>query len=701
MTTEMTTDPPDNDDEIARLLSVACRYHEDGDWPAAERLYRELLELEPGHAQALYLLGTGKAQNNDPAAAVPLLRQAIEKGADTAGVRMNLGNALLQTGQTGDAKTVLKKAVSDYPDDADAWFSLGRVTSTLQDPVAAQECFEKALVCRPGYAQARFQLGLALFQQGRLAEAAECYRDALKLNPQLAHIHSQLGKVLQKLGRPEEAVAEYQQYVRTRPDAADGWNNLGLVQRQLEQLDAAAESYRRALEINPGLAQSWNNLGNILKTLGQFDEAVTHYRRAVQLKPDFTGAHSNLVLCLNYVPALDEDELYQEHLRWAAAHVQACGQNRTYANEPDPSRRLRVGYVSPDLRTHAVAGFFEPLLANHNHDVVDVTCYAQLARGDATTRRLQSQSDHWCCTVGMSHTELANRIRADGIDILVDLAGHTARNRLPVFGLCPAPVQLSAIGYPNTTGMRAMDYRLTDAIVDPAGAEQFYTEELVRLEHGLTVYRPPENAPAVGSLPAGSARGVTFGSLNNLVKLNQEVIALWSDVIKRVPDSRLLLFRDMLKGSIAERVRADFSRYGIIGDRLELRHELMPGESYLSVYGAIDIGLDPFPWNGHVTTCEAFWMGVPVVTLRGTVQRGRLAASVLHQVGLDELVADSKMDYITIAAGLAADQMRLERLREELRTRMAASALCDGPGLAREMEGVYRNVWQRWCAGKD
>jgi predicted O-linked N-acetylglucosamine transferase (SPINDLY family) len=695
----MTTGPPDNDDEIACLLSAACQQHGDGNWPEAERLYRELLELEPGHAQALYLLGTGKAQNNDPAAAVVLLRQAIEKGADTAGVRVNLGNALLQTGQAKEAEVVFRKAVSDYPADADAWFGLGRVTSALQDPVAAQECFEQALVYRPGFAQARFQLGLTLFHQGWLAEAEECYRDALRLNPQLVHIHSQLGKVLQKLGRPEEAVAEYRQYVNARPDAADGWNNLGLVQRQLEQLDAAAESCRRALEINPGLAQTWNNLGNILKTLGQFDEAVAHYRRAVQLKPDFTGAHSNLILCLNYVPVLDEEELYKEHLRWAAAHVQECRQDRSYANEPDPSRRLQVGYVSPDLRTHAVASFFEPLLANHNHAVVEVTCYAQVARSDVTTRRLQSQSDHWCCTVGMSNAELASRIRADGIDILVDLAGHTARNRLLVFGLCPAPIQLSAIGYPNTTGMQAIDYRLTDAIADLAGAEHFYTEKLLRLEHGMTVYRPPDNAPAVGPLPAGSGRGVTFGSLNNLVKLNQEVIALWSDVIKRVPDSRLLLFRDMLKGSMAERVRADFSRCGIAGDRLELRHELSPDERYLSVYGFIDIGLDPFPWNGHVTTCEALWMGVPVVALRGPVQRGRLAASLLHQVGLDELVAGSRADYITIAADLAADQARLARLREGLRARVAASALCDGPGLAREVEGVYRNVWQCWCAG--
>jgi predicted O-linked N-acetylglucosamine transferase (SPINDLY family) len=697
----MSTESVDNDDDMARLLSEAYQQHEDGNWPEAERLYRRVLELAPGHAQALYLLGTGKAQHNDPVAAVQLFREAIDKGADSAGVQVNLGNALLQLGQTGEAEAVFRKIVSDYPDDADAWFGLGRVASTRQDQVVAQECFEQALIRRPGYAQARFQLGLALFHQGRLVEAENHYRDALRLNPRLVHVHSQLGKVLQRLGRPEEAVAAYRQYISARPDAADGWNNLGLVQRQLEQLDAAADSYRRALSINPGLAETWNNLGNVLKTLGQLDEAVVHYRRAVQIKPDFTGAHSNLLLCLDYAPALDEEGLYKEHLHWAAAHVQVCRQGRAFANKPDSSRRLRVGYVSPDLREHAVASLFEPLLANHDHEVVAVSCYAQVARGDATTRRLQSQSDHWCCTVGMSHRELASRIRADGIDILVDLAGHTARNRLPVFGMCPAPVQLSAIGYPNTTGMQAIDYRLTDAIVDPDGAEQFYTEKLLRLKHGLTRYRPPENAPVVGPLPAGSAREVTFGSLNNLVKLNQDVIALWSDVIKSVSDSRLLLFRDMLKGGVAERVRADFSRHGIDDERLELRHEFPSGESYLSIYGSIDIGLDPFPWNGHVTSCEALWMGVPVVALRGTAQRGRLAASVLHQVGLGELVADNKAEYITIAADLAADKAYLARLREDLRARVAASVLCDGRGLAREVEGVYRDIWRHWCAVKD
>ena len=243
-----------------------------------------------------------------------------------------------------------------------------------------------------------------------------------------------------------------------------------------------------------------------------------------------------------------------------------------------------------------------------------------------------------------------------------------------------------------------MDYRLTDAVVDPEGAERFYTENLLRLEHGMTVFRPPEKAPVVGSPPAGSGGGVTFGSLNNPVKLNPSVIALWSEVIRRVPDSRLLLFRDMLKGGVAEWVFAEFSRNGIGSDRLELRHALIPNAHYLSIYNSIDIALDPFPWNGHVTTCEALWMGVPVVTLMGQAQRGRLAASVLHQVGLDELVADSKDDYIRLAAGLAGDLSRLVRLRDTLRRRVSDSVLCDGAGMAREVESKYRYAWRRWCA---
>ena len=690
--------PTENDQTgISGLLEEAWRQHQQGALAEAEKLYREVLARDPAQSRALYLLGTLRAQGGDPAGAVNYLQQATRVYPAFAAAWINLGNALLQLARVEEAGDSFRQAIETDPGLADAHFGLGRVLLAQRRHVEAQGQFEQALNLRPGFAAARYQLGKALEQQARLPEAVDCYREALRLNPGLVHINTDLGRTLRTLGRLEEAIAAYREILRSRPNAADAWNNLGNVLRQLARMDEAADCYRRALSISPQLAESWNNLGNVLKTLGQLDEAVDCYRRTVELKPGFTQAHSNLLLCLNYLPSQDEQALFREHLRWAETHTPARPAAREHANPPDPERRLRIGYVSPDFRTHAVTRFFEPLLANHDHDAVEVICYAQLLRGDDTTQRLQSLADGWCRTTGMTHAELAERIRGDGIDILVDLAGHTGRNRLVTLGLRPAPIQISWLGYPNTTGMSAIDYRLTDAIADPPGAERLHTEELVRLEGGLTRYRPPDDAPEAGPLPAAATGPVTFGSLNNLVKLNDQVIALWARVLQRIPGARLLLFRDMLRGGVAERVRAAFARHGIGDERLELRHETTDGRSYLSVYREIDICLDTFPWNGHVTTCEALWMGVPVIALLGPVHRGRLSASILHQVGLDELVAESPENYIRIAEGLAGDLDRLAQLRAGLRRRLAESHLCDGASQAREVEAVYRRIWHRWC----
>ncbi|MFQ5642931.1 MAG: tetratricopeptide repeat protein [Thiogranum sp.] len=693
----MSMPPESNHAMVARLLESALQQHQGGALAAAEKLYREVLEHGAEHPRALYLLGTLKAQRGDPAEAARHLREATRLDPTFSGAWINLGNALLQLGNADEAGTCYHKAIATDPNLTDAHFGLGRALLSLRRHTEAQSHFERALTLKPDFANARYQLGKALEQQGELTEAVACYHQALQQNPRLLHINTDLGRALRTLGRLDEALNAFREIIRANPDAAGAWNNLGNVLRQLARMGEAADCYRRALTIEPEMAEAWNNLGNVLKALGQLDDAADAYRRAVELKPGFTQAHGNLLLCLNYIPACDEKQLFREHKRWAEIHAtpqQAAG---NHTNSPDPDRRLRIGYVSPDLRTHAVTRFFEPLFAHHDHGVVETTCYAQLIQDDDTTRRLQSLSDGWHRTVGMTHQELAEQIRNDGIDILVDLAGHTARNRLPVFGLRPAPVQVSWLGYPNTTGMSSIDYRLTDAITDPDGADTLYTEKLIRLEAGLTRYLPPADAPEPGPLPARETARVTFGSLNNLVKLNDAVISLWSRVLKRAPGSRLLLFRDMLQSGVEERIRAEFARHGINGEQLELRYEQISQCSYLSVYREIDIALDPFPWNGHVTTCEALWMGVPVITLLGPVHRGRLSASVMHQVGLEELVAENPDDYVYIAGELAGDLERLVQLHTGLRQQVAESPLCDGPGLAREVEAIYRRIWRHWC----
>jgi protein O-GlcNAc transferase len=685
-------------DRISPLLAAADAEYRCGNRAAAERQCLDILRLAPGHPQALYLLGTLKAEGGDLFAASRYLEQATRQEPGRAAAWVNLGNVRFQQGNVAAAETCHRKALGIDAGLADACFGLGMILKTRCEYAGAQRYFERAIAARPAFGQAYFQLGLAAYHQGELNLALQCYQEALRLDPRMVQVQGPLGVTLQRLGRLEESVAACQRYVREFPQAPAGWNNLGNVQRLLARMDEAAESYRRALAIDPSVAEISNNLGNVLKTLGRLDESVACYRQALQLKPEFVQAHSNLLMCLNYVPDLEEKRVYAEHIRWATRHIPGIAGVEHHANVPEPQRRLRIGYVSPDFRKHAVTCFFERLLANHNRDQVETILYGQAARGDETTRRLQSLSDGWCCTVGMSDAEVASRIRGDGIDILIDLAGHSARNRLPVLGMRPAPVQMSWLGYPNTTGMTAVDYRLTDAIADPPGAENFYTEQLIRLTKGLTCYLPPPAAPECGPLPVLTHKGVTFGSLNNLAKLNCAVIALWSRVLKQAPGSRLLLFRDMLRGEVEERIRREFACHGIGDGRIDLRHELPDKDAYLSVYQSIDIGLDPFPWNGHVTTCEALWMGVPVITLLGSTHRGRLAASVLCQAGLDEMVAKGEDDYIRIAVELAGDRKRLSRLRGGMRGQIADSTLCNGAVFAESVESVYREGWRRWCA---
>ena len=676
-------------------LQRALEHQRAGDPDRAEQLCRQILEEDPHNARALYLLGTLAAAAGRLDEAIGQLREAARLEPGFSATWLNLGNALLQRGAAREAEACFRRlADTGVPEGV---LGIGRALLEQRRPGDAAAQFRQLLAQRPDFAPAHFQLGRALEQQGELPQAADCYREALRLNPGLLHVHTALGRVLRTLGRLDEAAAAFREIIRVKPEAADAWNNLGNVLRQQARMDEAADCYRRALSLAPQLAGAWNNLGNVLKTLGRLEEAVDSYRRALQLDPASAQTHSNLLLCLNYLPDLDEEQLLREHRRWAEVQAPAHGTMVDHGNAPDPERRLRIGYLSPDLRDHAVSRFFEPLLTHHDHEVVEVVCYAQLVREDDTSRRLKSLSDGWRRTVGVPDAELARRVRDDGIDILVDLAGHTARNRLPVLGLRPAPVQVSWLGYPNTTGLPAVDYRLGDAIADPAGAEQLYTERLVRLPGGLTRYRPPEDAPPPGPLPAHARDRLTFGSLNNLVKLNEAVIALWSRLLRALPRARLLLYRDMLRDRAAERLRAAFARHGIDQRQLELRHQPPADGCWLDVYREIDIALDPFPWNGHVTTCEALWMGVPVITLLGPVHRGRLSASVLHQVGLDELVADDADGYLQIAMALAGDRERLAQMRASMRQRVASSPLCDGAAMAREVEAAYREMWRNWC----
>jgi predicted O-linked N-acetylglucosamine transferase (SPINDLY family) len=548
--------------------------------------------------------------------------------------------------------------------------------------------------------QALALLGSARLARGDAAGAAEALQQVAQRQPDSAEVLNNLAVALARLGRHDEAVACLRRALAARPDWAELCLNLGNIHKDQGLLDEAISAHTDAVRLRPGDAEAHNLLGGALAIQGRLADARRHFEEALRLQPRYAVAHSNLLLALNYDPEIEPAELLAEHRLWGRLHGPGLTPLPDHANEPDPERRLRVGYVSPDFRRHAAARFIEPIFASHDPAQVAVYAYAEVPAPDAVTDRLRGRAAGWRSTCGQSDAQVADQVRADGIDLLVDLAGHSASNRLGVFAHQPAPVQVSYLGYPNTTGLATIGHRVTDAVCDPPGEPARHTEALVRLPGCFCCYAPPEDAPSEAPLPALARGHVTFGSLHHLAKLNGAVLDLWCAVLRAVPSARLLVFRNTLRGSPEQRLRREFLDRGIEASRVELRHEAGPGRDYLDVYADVDVLLDTLPWSGHATTCEALWMGVPVLTLLGGRHAGRMSASVLAAAGLAECVAKTPEDYVALASRWAGDMGRLAALRAGLREQVRRSPLCDGRAFTTELEAVYRQLWRRWCAGR-
>lgn len=532
---------------------------------------------------------------------------------------------------------------------------------------------------------------------GHFKEAEQCCRHVLKFEPGRSSTFHILGMTLEAEGKLDEAMAAYKKVLQLNPDAVEAYNNLGNVLAFQKKPAEAIEYYQHVLRLKPDTAEAYNNLGHALRALGRSAEAEKFFRKTIQLWPNSFSAHSNLLLCLNYIPTHEPELLFKEHIQCAEKHTSGISTFPTYPNEANVERRLRIGYVSPDLHKHPAACFIEPILAHHDSDRFEIICYAEVSCPDAVTARFQNMADKWRTTCGMTDAQVATMIQGDAIDILVDLAGHTSNNRLLVFARKPAPIQVTYLGYPNTTGLSMIDYCITDIVADPPGADLYYTEKLIRLEGGFSCYQPPDDASPITPLPARDKEIVTFGSLNMLGKIDEEVIKVWCNVLRAHPASRMLIFRDELRGKVKDQYHQAFAAQGINGNRVELLNELPPGKSHLDVYEQIDIALDTFPWNGHTTSCEALWMGIPVITLYGKSHAGRLCASILHQLGLSQLVAKTPNEYVSVAINLAANIDKLEILRSSLRQTMASSPLCDGKTFTKALEKSYHHMWEQWC----
>ena len=492
-------------------------------------------------------------------------------------------------------------------------------------------------------------------------------------------------------------MAAYHQALQLKPDYLEAHNNLGTVLKNRGRYDEAITAYHQALQLQPDSAGVHSNLGNVLKDRGRLDEAITAHRRALELSPERAEAHSNLIYTLQFHPGLEEETIAEEQRRWNRQFSDPLKDFLLpHTNDRDPERRLRIGYVSPDFRDHAVAFFLVPLLEAHDHQQFEIYGYSSVSRLDAMTARLRPCTDVWREVRYLSDTQLAESIRRDGIDILVDLALHTAGNRLPAFARKPAPVQVSWLGYAGSTGVEAIGYRLSDARIEPVGSEESSSSErVVRLPDAWCCYAPIAEFPPVGALPAADGRDVTFGSLNQFAKTNEALLACWAGLLRAVPNARLLMI--CLAGQAQEHTRNFLEAQGVAPDHIEL---VAPGPwaDYIRLCERIDVALDTYPCNGMTTTCHALWMGIPTVTRAGQSAVSRASLSLLHTLGLPELVAQSEEEYVRIAVELAGDLKRLGELRATLRARMAASPLMDAPRFARNIEAAYRQMWQAWCA---
>jgi predicted O-linked N-acetylglucosamine transferase (SPINDLY family) len=658
--------------------------------------YREALRLSPGLSTAHLNLGTIHQAQGRLDEAIASYRETLRLDPKSSLAENNLGAALKEQGQLEEAIAAYLRAIELQPLLADAHFNLGVARQAQKDEAAALAAYRQAIACNPQFAKALVNLGRFSQKEGRLHEALELYDRAVAADPSFAGAHFNRAGVYEELGRSAEALAGFERTLVLQPDFPEAYNDLALYYSDRGKADKAIAYCQKGLEYDPDSPALRANLATSLTHQGRQAEALVECRRAIELRPQSHAEHSNLLYSLNFIPS-DTQEVFDEHLEWARRHAEPLtAAAPPLTNDRTPDRRLRVGYVSPNFREHAVNFFSEPLLAAHDHREFEVFCYSDNRRDDGATARLKAAADHWRDVRYLKDPQLAESIRSDQIDILVDLTGHLALHRLLAFARRPAPVQVTYIGYQNTTGLSAMDYRFTDERADPPGQDRYYTEKLYRLPRSYFCYQPASNVPEVTPLPALSSGRITFGSFNNFTKVTPEVMETWLEILQQVPDSRLLVLAE--RGGYVQQQFEQASRArGVDPARVEL-FDRLPRGKYYELLQQADISLDPFPFNGHTTTCDAVWLGVPVVMLRGETYATRFGSGVLAPVGLEHLIATSREDYVQRAVALAGDLEQLTTLRQELRGRMAASVMLDFPGFARDVEAAYREMWTRWCA---
>lgn len=724
---------------------VACRrkaavYVEQKRWAEATVCMRQALELDPGSSDArrdlAHCLTEQGVQNKVSGSPSPqLFREAVRICDSYAPGHFQLGVEYSEVNNPALAKDSYSKAVQLMPDYVEAWNNLGCACRSLQELDHAREAYGMALKVNQNCTKTKenmacclLEMACAQLQKKELKRSGSLLKEALTYDSKNANIYFNLGVMYAERQKFDRAKVNYELAVYFDETHANSYNNLGVIHRRFLNLEAAVTCFERALKASPTMNLANKNLGAVYGQMGRMAEALMltaralkaepqdaeaynnlallyrdqcdvdvcleHLDACVRLEPENRHAHSNRLMTLNYQSEKSRSEVFEEHRRWGEQlESRVPVQYTSWPNSNNHAAGLlRVGYISPDFYSHSVSYFIHAALRYHDPTYVHVTCYSDVAVEDAKTAIFKAFVPRWRTIIGLSDDEVARMIHDDGIDVLVDLTGHTGNNRLGAFARRPAPVLVTWIGYPHTTGLSCMDFRISDTLADPPEMPGLTTEKLAYLTECFLCYTPPENAPCVGTRPAQETYGsITFGCFNNLAKVSTLTIGLWCRVLQEVPESRLFLKSKALQCSeVQEKFRRAFAAFGIEGRRLDLSGLQSHTGSHLQMYSFVDVALDTAPYAGTTTTCESLYMGVPVVSLKGKgIHAQNVGATLLSAVGLADLAAQSEEEYVQKAASLARNVTRLSALRAGLRSRMLRSVLCDGPLHTSRLERLY------------
>lgn len=673
------------------LFERGCAAHQSGALDEAERYYRQLLETVPDHASGLTNLGALVARSGRTDEAEQLYLRAIEANPNQLDAHFNLGNLYRRLRRPQDAIPHYEETLRISPDSPAALVNLGLAVSDQNDWPRAIECFARAVTVNASIPDGLVLLGDALARCGRRDEALAAFREAVSRFPDSPRPLCHLGIHLTAANQCEEAIDTLEKALTLRPDYAEARNALGAALEGVGRTDDAQREYRTAMALNPNDAHTLLNLGTSLAEQGQIPEAITVLRKSLSLVPDPLAGHT-LLANLLHSDSVTAEQLRDEHIAWAQQHAEPL-------MPPEPVRkrqrnaveRVRVGYVMGEFRSRSAVAFLETLLTHHDRSRFHITVYANVVRNDDTQNRLRRLADSWKSIAQMPDEHAAKLIRDDEIDILVDLNGHNPGNRLLLFARKPAATQISLFGYPATTGLKAMDFRITDATTDvPGQAEPLYVEKLLRLPETGWLYAPPANAPTPNAMPAAKRRVFTFGCLNHPAKLSDACVETWCAILKAVPKSRFVLLAGQSVAASTELAKRFLSR-GVSSDRLELVYRLSAND-YYEAYQPLDLTLDPFPHGGAVTTCDSLWMGIPVLTVAGRDARGRQAVSLLNALGMPEFIADTPEQLVTLATTWADQRDALADLRDILRDMVRQSPLTAAIPFVKHLESAYLSV---------